>query len=86
MATQLSSPSFGAAPAELQWWRQHRGGWKIAIQAAKSFRALRKLGVNVRKTINTVIATRCIESGYDLLHDDRYFDSFTKHLGLRIVV
>ena len=61
------------------------GGQKIAIQAAKNFRALSKLGETVRKTIDTVIATRCIESGYDLLHDDRDFDPFAKHLGLRVV-
>jgi predicted nucleic acid-binding protein len=62
------------------------GGQEIAIQAAKNFRALRNLGVTVRKTIDTVIATRCIESRYDLLHDDRDFDPFAKHLGLRVVV
>ena len=62
------------------------GGEGIAIQAAKNFRALRRLGVTVRKTIDTVIATRCIESGYDLLHNDRDFDPFAKHLGLRVVV
>lgn len=61
------------------------GGQEVAIQAAKNFRALRKLGVTVRKTIDSVIATRCIESGYDLLHDDRDFDPFAKHLGLRVV-
>ena len=61
------------------------GGEKIAIQAAKNFRALRKLGVTVRKTIDTVIATRCIESGYDLLHNDRDFDPFARHLGLAVV-
>ena len=47
------------------------GGREIAVQAAKNFRALRNLGVTVRKTIDTVIATRCIESGYDLLHNER---------------
>ena len=62
------------------------GGRDIAIQAAKNFRALRKRGVTVRKTIDTVIATRCIESGYDLLHNDRAFDPFARHLGLRVVV
>ena len=62
------------------------GGQDIAIQAAKNFRALRSRGVTVRKTIDTVIATRCIESGYDLLHNDRDFDPFAKHLGLRVVV
>ena len=61
------------------------GGEEIAIQAARNFRALRHLGVTVRKTIDTVIATRCIESGYDLLHDDRDFEPFATHLGLRVV-
>lgn len=62
------------------------GGQDIAIRAAKNFRALRRLGATVRKTIDTVIATRCIESGYELLHDDRDFDLFARHLGLRVVV
>ncbi len=61
------------------------GGQKIAIQAAKNFRGLRVLDVTVRKTIDTVIATWCIENGYDLLHNDRDFDPFAKHLGLRVV-
>ena len=62
------------------------GGQEIAIQAAKNFRALRRFGVTVRKTIDSVIATRCIEDGYDLLHNDRDFDPFAEHLGLRVVV
>jgi predicted nucleic acid-binding protein len=62
------------------------GGQDIAIQAARNFRALRKLGLSVRKTIDTIIATRCIESRYSLLHDDRDFDPFAEHLGLRVVV
>lgn len=61
------------------------GGAEIAVQAARNFRTLRSLGVTVRKTIDTVIATRCIESGYDLLHSDRDFDPFAEHLGLRVV-
>ena len=61
-------------------------GEEIAIQAARNFRQLRKRGNTVRKTIDTIIATRCIESGYDLLHSDRDFNGFTKHLGLRVVV
>lgn len=61
------------------------GGIDIAIAAARNFRALRKLGIAVRKTIDTLIATRCIESGYDLLHSDRDFDPFARHLGLRVI-
>ena len=62
------------------------GGREIAIKAAKNFRALRALGITVRKTIDTVIATRCIESGYTLLHCDRDFEPFVTHLGLRSAV
>jgi len=58
-------------------------GQDIAIQAAKNFRALRALGISVRKTIDTVIATRCIESRLSLLYSDRDFDPFVEHLGLR---
>lgn len=59
------------------------GGKHIAIQAAKNFRALRVKGITARKTIDTVIATRCIESGFALLYSDRDFDPFVEHLGLR---
>ena len=58
-------------------------GQEIAIQAARNFRALRSLGVTVRKTIDTLIATRCIDSGLPLLYSDRDFDPFVEHLGLR---
>jgi hypothetical protein len=61
------------------------GGEEIAIQAARNFRILRRRGITVRKTFDTVIATRCIEDGYALLHNDRDFDPFAKHLGLRVV-
>jgi predicted nucleic acid-binding protein len=58
-------------------------GQNVAIQAARNFRVLRSLGVTARKTIDTVIATRCIESGLPLLYSDRDFDPFVEHLGLR---
>ena len=61
------------------------GGLELAIEAAKNFRKLRALGLTVRKTIDTVIATRCIMDGLELLHSDRDFDPFEKHLGLRCV-
>lgn len=58
-------------------------GQRIAIQAARNFRALRALGVTARKTIDAVIATRCIEGRMALLYSDRDFDPFVEHLGLR---
>ena len=59
------------------------GGKDVAIQAARNFRALRAVGVTARKTIDTLIATRCIESRLPLLYSDRDFDPFVDHLGLR---
>lgn len=61
------------------------GGLDIAIDAAMNFRRLRQLGITPHKTIDTVIATRCIVSGLRLLHNDRDFDAFERHLGLQCV-
>jgi predicted nucleic acid-binding protein len=61
------------------------GGTELAVQAARNFRTLRGLGVTVRKTIDVLIATRCLENDLYLLHSDRDFDAFEKHLGLRVV-
>jgi predicted nucleic acid-binding protein len=59
-------------------------GPQIAVQAARNFRKLRRKGITVRKTIDAVIATRCIESGFELLHSDHDFDAFVL-LGLQAV-
>ena len=60
-------------------------GHEVCVQAADNVRTLRRKGVTVRKTIDTVIATCCIRNGYALLHSDRDFDPFVEHLGLRVV-
>jgi predicted nucleic acid-binding protein len=59
------------------------GGTDIAIASARNFRALRAKGITVRKTIDCLIATRCIADGLPLLYSDRDFDPFVEHLGLR---
>lgn len=61
------------------------GGQDIALQSARNYRLLRRRGITIRKTIDTIIATRCIESGYDLLHSDRDFDPFSSYLRLSVV-
>jgi hypothetical protein len=58
-------------------------GEGIANQAAKNFRKLRTLGITIRKTIDTLISTSCIEKELCLLYSDRDFDPFVQHLGLR---
>jgi predicted nucleic acid-binding protein len=59
-------------------------GYDIAIKAARNYRILRDKGITVRKTIDTIIATRCIESDLTLLHADRDFMPFAEHLGLKV--
>jgi predicted nucleic acid-binding protein len=58
------------------------GGRDVAVKAAANFRRLRALDVTPRKTIDTLIATRCIENGYPLLFSDRDFEPFVEWLGL----
>ena len=55
----------------------------IATDAAANYRFLRSRGITIRKTIDTLIATRCIVDGYALLYSDRDFDPFVEHLGLK---
>lgn len=62
------------------------GGSQIAIQAARNYRTLRARGVTVRKTIDTLIATRCIENNHALLYSDRDFEPFVEHLGLQVAM
>lgn len=59
-------------------------GADVAVQAARNHRHLRERGVTVRKTIDTLIATRCIVDGFMLLHSDRDFTPFAEHLGLKV--
>jgi len=58
------------------------GGREVAIEAARNSRRLRAKGITVRKTIDTLIATRCILDELKLLYSDRDFDPFVEHLGL----
>ncbi len=60
------------------------GGRDVCLQAAQNFRTLRRKGVTARKTIDTIIATCCIQNRYVLLHNDRDFDAYAKHLGLTV--
>ena len=54
----------------------------IAVAAARNFRALRRRGITVRKTIDLLIGTWCIEHRVPLLHNDSDFQPMARHLGL----
>ncbi len=57
-------------------------GDAIAISAARNFRSLRRLGITIRKTIDLMIGTWCIEHRTALLHNDSDFRPMARHLGL----
>lgn len=55
----------------------------LAVASARNYRSLRGLGITVRKTIDCLIATWCIEHGVPLLFSDRDYEPFVEHLGLQ---
>jgi hypothetical protein len=61
------------------------GGYEIAIKSAENYRLLRKKGITVRKTIDVIIGTFCINENIALLHNDKDFEPMTKHLGLQSI-
>jgi len=60
-------------------------GKPLALKTAQNYRHLRKQGITVRKTIDVMIATFCIENDFPLLHSDKDFDKMLI-LGLLTVV
>ena len=56
----------------------------IAIKSAENFRFLRAKGITVRKTVDLIIGTFCIENDIELLHNDRDFEPMARYLGLKI--
>jgi predicted nucleic acid-binding protein len=60
----------------------HMAGDAIAFAAARNFRSLRRRGITVRKTIDLLIGTWCIENRRPLLHNDSDFPPMARYLGL----
>jgi hypothetical protein len=61
------------------------GGIELACDSARNYRFLRSRGRTVRKTIDSLIATFCLNEGHKLLHRDRDFEPFEELLGLVVV-
>ena len=57
-------------------------GARTAWKAAENYRELRRRGITVRKTIDGIIATACIEANLPLLFSYRDFLPYVEHLGL----
>ena len=59
-------------------------GGSNAWKAAENVRQLRRKGITVRKTVEGIIATACIEANLPLLFSDRDFQPYVEHLGLEL--
>ena len=58
---------------------------ELAVKAAANYRFLRSRGYTVRRTIDLIIGTFCVEPGHSLLHSDRDFTVMERFLGLQTV-
>ncbi|HHH39767.1 MAG TPA: hypothetical protein ENK50_09355, partial [Sedimenticola sp.] len=61
-------------------------GENMAIKTADNYRFLRRKGITIRKTIDVIIATFCIENDFTLLHSDKDFEPFSDLLNLSTLV
>ena len=61
-------------------------GENMAIKTADNYRFLRRKGITIRKTIDVIIATFCIENDLTLLHSDKDFEPFSDLLNLSTLV
>ncbi len=56
---------------------------ELAIKSADNFRYLRTKGITIRKTVDLIIGTFCIENDIELLHKDKDFEPMEKYLNLK---
>ena len=57
-------------------------GEMMALKSAENYRLLRKQGITIRKTVDVIIASFCIENDLPLLFLDKDFIPFVKYLKL----
>jgi predicted nucleic acid-binding protein len=57
-------------------------GRERAESAARKYRMMRKRGITVRKLVDTIIASYCVDEAVPLLFSDRDFRPFVEHFGL----
>ena len=54
-----------------------------ARRAAERYRTLRSAGITIRRSIDVLIASWCLDQDVTLLHRDRDFAPFSERFGLR---
>lgn len=60
-------------------------GLDMVVKCADNYRGLRKKGITIRKTVDVIIATFCIENKFPLLYSDRDFTPFVENMGLKVL-
>ena len=58
--------------------------FELADLSAANHRLIRKKGITIRKTIDMLIGTFCIQKDFQLIHNDSDFSLIEKHLGLKV--
>lgn len=61
-------------------------GKYVALKSAANFRFLRSKGVTIRKKVDMLIATWCMDSDIELLHNDKDFDQIAQYLPLKVIM
>ncbi|NCO34900.1 MAG: VapC toxin family PIN domain ribonuclease [Armatimonadetes bacterium CG2_30_59_28] len=61
-------------------------GYTTFVRSADMYRSLRRKGITIRKPVDCLIASVCMEHDVLLLHNDRDFDPIEVHCGLRTIV
>ena len=64
--------------------KERVGGFEICEKASENYKYLRSIGITVRKTIDIIIGTYCIENGHEIIHNDIDFEHMEEHLGLKL--
>jgi len=59
-------------------------GLRTFEHAAQIYRYCRKQGFTIRKTVDCVIAAKCLEAGAQLYHNDRDFEAIARVKRLKI--
>ncbi len=60
------------------------GGLETFEIAANLYRAARRRGLTIRRSVDCIIAATCLEAGAEIYHNDRDFDAIAKVSDLTI--
>jgi predicted nucleic acid-binding protein len=69
----------------LQYAQVPQDRMQVTDRAVEIYRALRKMGITIRKPNDCLIAAYALLNNLEVLHNDRDFDPIEAHFGLRVI-